>query len=221
MAKEKRPLRLLQENYCILCEGITEYHYCCSIKQKISSNVNLKVVDMQGGGYSNIKREIQKVGQKNYLAVFVIFDGDKAQNSNEKIQLKNLINFCTRRNLKTLLPCFLIINSPNFEYIACLHDSEYNGKDTATYIKKIFGYEDLEKFKSDTAIFDKLNTKTCSYKNMLEKIKTGNKIVWNDYEIKESEKVRKKISISCIHSDFDSVGKKGSNIVELFNILKF
>ena len=45
---------------------------------------------MRGGGYSNILKEIQKLGKVGYLAAFVIFDGDKAKDPNEKTQLKNL-----------------------------------------------------------------------------------------------------------------------------------
>ena len=111
MANEKSKSRQLKENYCILCEGTTEFNYFTSIKQKISNpNVHLKIVNMRGGGYSNILKEIQKLGKVGYLAVFVIFDGDKAENPNEQVQLEKLIEFCTKRNSNHLaFPCCLIV----------------------------------------------------------------------------------------------------------------
>jgi len=220
LTKEKSKSQQFKENYCILCEGTTEFNYFKGIKQKISdSNINIKIVDMKGGGYSNIVNEITKLGKVGYLAVFVIFDADKAENPSEKIQLEKLLNFCKKLNSNhSLFPCFLIINSPDFEYIACLHDSDYNGKDPAAHIEKVLGYGDLENFKSDKDIFKKLNSEPLSYQNMLKKIKNSQKIIWNDYTI---EKSRKKIILSCIHSDLDSIGKKGSNINEVFDILKF
>ena len=113
MANEKSKSRQLKENYCILCEGTTEFNYFTSIKQKISAynpNIKLQIVNMKGGGYSNIWQEITKLGKLGYLAVFVIFDGDKAENPNEKIQLEWLINSCKKRNSNHLaFPCCLIV----------------------------------------------------------------------------------------------------------------
>lgn len=220
LAKEKSKSRPFIENYCILCEGTTEFNYFTSIKQKISNpSIILKIVNMQGGGYSNILKEIAKLGKVGYLAVFVIFDGDKAENPNEKIQLEKLINSCKKRNSNnSVFPCCLIINSPDFEYIACLHDSNYKGKDPAAYLKKILDYGDLEKFKSDTSIYEKLNRDSRSYKTMLKKLENSPKIVRNEYTLNASNEGTKKISI---RTDYDSnaIGKNGSNIKEVFDIL--
>ena len=112
-------------------------------------------------------------------------------------------------------------NSPDFEYIACIHDSRYNGKDSVAHIKKFFGYSDLEKFKSDTAIYENLNHDPLSYKIMLKKLENYPKIVRNEYNFDDSEKVRKKISIACSHYNSNAIGKNGSNIGEVFNILRF
>ena len=223
MANEKSKSRQLKEKYYILCEGTTEFNYFASIKRKISNpNIILTIDNMRGGGYSNIIQEITKLGKVGYLAVFVIFDGDKATNPDEKIQLEKLINFCKKRNSNNLaFPCCLIVNSPDFEYIACLHDSSFNGKNSAAHIKKFFGYSDLEKFKSDTAIYEKLNRDPLSYKIMLKKLENYPKIVRNEYNFDDSEKVRKKISISCSHYNSNAIGKNGSNIGEVFNILRF
>lgn len=222
LAKEKSKLQQLKETYCILCEGTTEFNYFTSIKEKISAsntNIKLKIVNMEGGGYSNIFKEITKLGKVGYLAVFVIFDGDKAENPNEKIQLEKLINSCKKRNSNnSVFPCCLIVNSPDFEYIACLHDSNYKGNDPAAYLKKILDYGDLEKFKSDTSIYEKLNRDPLSYKNMLNKLEIFSKIVWNKYAFETSKEGIKKISIRTSY-DPNAIRKNGSNIKEIFDIL--
>ncbi len=213
-----RKSRQLHSNYYILCEGTTEYNYFNSFKQKIftTSNVTIKIKNMHGGGYSNIMREIVKLGKTGFLAIFVIFDGDKAETLEEKKQLEKLINFCKDRNEKLSAPCFLIINSPNFEYVACLHDPLYKGKNTSIYIEKILGYRDLENFKSDVKIYEKLNTEPRSYNVMVKRLKKQhNKIIQNKYKVETV----KKITISSTKSDLNAIGKNGSNINELFEIL--
>ena len=218
MAKKKRDL---QEHYHILCEGKTEYNYFNEIKKKLSEkNIFITVSDMHGGGYSNIESEIHQVGTKGYLAIFVICDGDKAENPSEKQKLEHLMNFCKKINRENRPPCFLIVDSPDFEYIACLHDENYKGTDIIAYIKKIFKIDDLEKFKSDNKIYHKLNSDSRSYKIMLQALKKSSiAIVRNVYKFEKNFEVLKKIIVAETKSNLDAVGKKGSNINEIFEIL--
>lgn len=74
------------------------------------------------------------------MATFIIVDGDRAKNvPGELAALQNLHKYCYIHNKRdNRSPYFLIVNSPDFEYISCLHDRKYSGGDTTRHIEKIF-----------------------------------------------------------------------------------
>jgi len=90
----------------------------------------LKPINMQGGGYANFLDEIRKEASNNCLAKFIIIDFDRAnKHQGEMPKLKELAKYCKLQNASKKIPHFLILDNPDFEYIACLHMEGYHGQD--------------------------------------------------------------------------------------------
>lgn len=100
--------------------------------------LSLKPVNIKGGGYLNFLDYVKSDAKNNCLAKFIVVDADKARDDpGERNNLKLLIDYCSLQNRKGTIPHFLILDSPNFEYVACLHDSNYKNQDTEIYIRRI------------------------------------------------------------------------------------
>ncbi len=179
-------------------------------------DIVLKTIDMSGGGYKSFLDYIKSDGSINRLATFVIVDGDRAKNiPNELSALKNLQKYCANQNKRdNKSPYFLIVNSPDFEYIACLHDLEYSGGDTAQHIKKIFNCKSLADFKKKTDIFNFLNTNFRSYQNMIDKVRNKPKLISNTFKRKGMFII---FSNTLLH--WELIDQKNSNIEEFFDIV--
>ena len=134
----------------------------------------------------------------------------------ERENFLKLVEYCRIQNSKGGIPHFVIADSPDFEYMACLHDAEYNGQDTKTYIEKNWGYKDLAALKVDPAVYDFLNTGKKTYKNLLEKLRKQDKLIRNHYEIK---KKTFDITIKKTEYNADLLGRRGSNIEEFFEVI--
>ena len=50
-------------------------------------------------------------------------------------------------NKKGTIPHFLIVNNPDFEYVACLHVPEYKGQEVTRFLQTVLGFQSLEQFK--------------------------------------------------------------------------
>ena len=74
----------------------------------------------------------------------------------------------------------LIVNNPDFEFIACLHNIDYRGQSTNDSIVNQFGFKNLIQFKNNADIYYYLNSKNNSYLVMLDQIRKGPKIIKND-----------------------------------------
>lgn len=121
------------------------------------------------------------------------------------------------QNKKGTVLHFLIVDNPDFEYVACLHIPDFNNQNTKQYIEKL-EFKKLENFKSDKRIYDYLNSKGNSYQNMIHKLKDRKKFVENKYSI------GKKHMEIIVHNTFlvwDNENIKGSNIDEFFNIINW
>ena len=212
MARVKRQCK---KTFVIFCEGKTECNYFDAVTPA-NVDIVLKSMDMNGGGYKSFLDYIKSNGSINRLATFVIVDGDRAKNIlGELAALQNLQEYCANQNKRdNKSPYFLIINSPDFEYIACLHDLEYSGGDTAQHIKKNFNFKSLADFKKNPDIFNFLNTNSRSYQNMIDKLRNKPKLISNNFE-------RKGIFVLFLNTivNWELIDQKNSNIEEFFDIV--
>ena len=210
-----RVQRQCKKTFVIFCEGKTECNYFDAVTPA-NVDIVLKSMDMNGGGYKSFLDYIKSNGSINRLATFVIVDGDRAKNIlGELAALQNLQKYCDNQNKRdNKSPYFLIVNSPDFEYIACLHDLEYSGGDTAQHIKKNFNFKSLADFKKNPDIFNFLNTNSRSYQNMIDKLRNKPKLISNNFE-------RKGIFILFLNTivNWELIDQKNSNIEEFFDIV--
>lgn len=208
--------RAVKKNYKVFCEGSTEYNYINSLKKEFKISIALKTVNMKGGGYAKFKQELAKDGDLNCLAKFIIIDGDIACDQHNKSQLEDLISYCQLKNKNGCTPHILILNCPDFEYIACLHFSNYTTGDSNKFIIDELKYKDISDFKSDVKIYHKLNKGDNSYEVMLCRVKKNSKHVINNmikifkntYEIKVT-----------MDYDLNILDSKTSNIHDFFETI--
>lgn len=210
-----RKERQRKKTFVIFCEGKTECNYFNGITPA-NVDIVLKPLDMEGGGYKSFLDYIKKNGSINRLATFIIVDGDRAKNiQGELSALKNLQKYCDiQNNRDKKSPYFLIVNSPDFEYIACLHDPRYSGGDTTRHIEKIFKFKSLDDFKKHSNIYKFLNSDSRNYQHMLEKIRNQSKLISNKFERQDIF-----VIFSKTMTNWDLINQKNSNIEEFFDIV--
>ena len=211
-----RPMRNLKRTFVVFCEGDTEYNYFSGMKNIPDLEITLKPINMHGGGYKNFLQEVKKESSLNRIATFIIVDGDRAQNINGELKaLQELQKYCERQNNKnSLRPYFLIVNTPDFEYISCLHDSEYSGGDVTKHIKNNFRFADITAFKSNARIYEFLNSGKKNYQNMLKQIEKRPKLISNRYKTDGMI-----ISLTATDTFWNLIEQRGSNIEEIFDII--
>ena len=214
MSRRKREL---QKRFIVFCEGDTEYNYIDKMRKKQGVEIALKPINMHGGGYSNFLKRIKTEAQTNCLAKFIIIDADRIlKDSGEKENFKRLLEYCSLQNEKGVTPHFLIVNNPDFEYMACLHIPEYNGQDVTRFLEKVLKFGSLEQFKSNADVYKYLNSNGKSYEIMISRVKGKNKFVSNEYSIR---KKNFDIAIKQTKVDWDSLSGKNSNIEEFFDVI--
>lgn len=211
-----RKIRATQKNFKVFCEGDTEYNYIDEMRKQKKLSITLKPVNMKGGGYSNFLETVKTDGTANCLAKFIIIDGDRAVlESGEKRNLRELLDYCILQNQSGRTPHFLIVNYPNFEYIACLHTPKYKGQNISQYIINELGYKSVDEYKADQKVYHVLNTNKNSYSLMLSLLRKEDCFVINKYSI---NKKHFEIKISTIY-DWEKLGRKASNINEFFEVI--
>ena len=210
-----RKERQLKKTFVIFCEGKTEYNYFGAIKS-VNLDVVLKSVNMGGGGYKSFLEVVKKNSNLNRLATFIIVDGDRAQNiPKELAALKELQKYCDQQNRRdNESPYFLIVNSPDFEYIACLHDPAYSEGDTTRHIEKFFKFKNLDDFKKNTEIYKLLNSDSRSYQQMITKLESRPRMISTHFERKNVLIIFQNTTV-----DWRLINNKNSNIEEFFNIV--
>ena len=212
-----RPQRGLRKRFIIYCEGDTEYHYIDHMRKNQGVELSLKPVNMKGGGYSRFLDCVKSDAKNNCLAKFIVIDADRARDdAGEYRNLQELINYCRLQNKKGTIPHFLILDSPDFEYVACLHDHQYKGQDTERYITSLFGFESLEAFKKYEKVYEFLNEETRSHKEMLDRTRAGESIIRHSYLI---NKKKFDIRITKMIHDPEKYWTRGSNIYEFFEVI--
>lgn len=218
---KSRPKRKMTRKVVVFCEGNTEYNYIDSAKQYVNVELIVSAENMHGGGYNNFLNVIKKRAYDNCLMKFVIVDGDRISNDiSEEEAFWKLVKYCQAENYKSTngaCPYILIVNSPKFEYVACMHNQSYKGQNIDSFIKEVLGYKSLDEFKNDKKIYEKLNSNSNSYENVLKYINHHREyIVKNIYHkvpLPEFIKFDKYII------NKDNVGKKCTNMNDFYDIV--
>ena len=211
-----RKIRQTQKIFKVFCEGGTEHHYIDELRRQKKLSITLKLVNMEGGGYRNFLEQVRTDGTANCLAKFIIIDGDRAiSEEGEKKNLGELLKYCILQNKNGRIPHFLIVNDPDFEYIACLHTPKYSGQNTAQYLLRELGYKSVDAFKADKKIYHVLNTNGNSYAQMLSLLRSENCFIRNKYA-KNKKQYEMKVSSTY---DWEKLGRKASNINEFFEVI--
>lgn len=212
-----RKKRILQKRFAIFCEGDTEFNYIEKMRKNQGVELVLKPINMHGGGYSSFLQKIKTEAQSNYLAKFIIVDADRISTvPGEQANFKKLLEYCVLQNKKGNTPHFLIVDNPDFEYVACLHSPDYKGQDIHKYILSKFGMKNIDVFKGNTDVYGLLNSNSLSYEVMLSAIRGKEKFISNYYDVK---KTSFDISIKDTKIDMDLISKKSSNIEEFFDVI--
>ena len=181
-----RPERKLQKRFIVFCEGDTEYNYIDKIRKRQDIQITLKPINMHGGGYGNFLKKIKIEAQTNCLAKFIIVDADRLiKHSGERNSFLQLTEYCRLQNKKRVVPHFLIVNNPDFEYVACLHVPEYKGQEVTRFLQTVLGFTSLEQFKKNPDVYECLNNGECSYQVLLQNIQGKDKFVKNTYSVKK------------------------------------
>lgn len=211
-----RKERKIKRNFKVFCEGDSEYHYIDEMRRQLNLSIAIKPVNMKGGGYSNFLHSLQTDGTANCLVKFIIIDGDKAaKEQSEMKNLQELINYCILQNDSKRIPHVLIINFPDFEYIACLHTPQYKGQNTEQYIVKELGYNCLDDFKADSKIYNVLNTNGNSKELMLHALQGKKTFVTNTYKV---NKKAYEMTINTVY-DWNIFEHRNSNMKDYFEII--
>lgn len=211
-----RKIRKIEKHFKVFCEGDTEYHYIDEMKRQHKFAISLKPVNMKGGGYSNFLEHLSTDGNTNCLAKFIIIDGDRAINvEGEKDNLREVLEFCNSQNKSGRIPHIVVVNYPDFEYVACLHIPKYKGQNVTQYIINELHYRNLDEFKTDKGVYTVLNTRGNSTEIMLDALHKENCFVIHECKIKKNEYEMK---VNMIWN-WEKLGRRGSNINEFFDVI--
>lgn len=211
--------RILRKRYIVFCEGDTEFNYINAMRLNQGVELSIKPINMHGGGYKNFLDTVKAEAKNNCLAKFIIIDYDRVtKHFGEKASLVRLIEYCILQNKIGTIPHFLIINNPDFEYLACLHIKKYHGQDSKVFIEKDLGFECIDNLKNKGDIYDFLNSQGNSFGILLARLKDCNKIIINRYI---TSKKYFEINIKESIVDLENSCIRSSNINELFEILNW
>lgn len=220
MSQIARNFRQPIQNILVFVEGDTEENYFKGFRQHKKNNIKLsfKPSNMDGGGYKNFLNKIRKESSKGYIAFFIIIDLDKVQS--DSANFNELLAYCRKKNSeKNQIPYFLIGTNKDFEFFACCHCSKYKiSKDTKSYIEKDLNFKDLNKFKSDSKVYEFLNRDGRSFENALETLKSINPYIKNTYT-KTNKGLDISINITQTSIDSNRINSKNSNIDEFFDLI--
>lgn len=215
MSRQKRGI---EKSFKVFCEGDTEYNYFEYIRKNRKVSLALRPVNMKGGGYANFLAKIREDANSNCLAKFIVIDGDRAEKiEGESAALWNIINYCKVQNDSKRIPHILIIDYPDFEYVACLHTYNYKGQNVEQYIKRELGYSDIETFKADKDIFKVLvESGKGSIAQLQKSINKNTQVIKNVFTINKSQF---EIQVQDMIVSKESLGIKGTNFNEFYEVL--
>lgn len=214
MSRKKRGI---DKVFKIFCEGDTEHNYFEYIRKNKKVSLAIRPINMKGGGYASFLEKIEGDANSNCLAKFIVIDGDRALTvSGEKEALLKIINYCKVQNSSKRIPHILIIDFPDFEYVACLHTFSFKGQNVEQYIKKELGYKDIDDFKADDKVFKVLvESGKGSIEQLLSSINPNTAVVNNVFTINKSQY---EVSVDT-KIEINNLGKKGTNFDEFYRVL--
>lgn len=111
---------------------------------------------------------------------------------------------------------FLIVNNPDFEYVACLHSPDYKGQEVKKYIANSLGVANIATFKGNSEIYNFLNQGNLSYEVMMSVLDGKEKLISNSFSIK---KKNFEIFISKTTYNSNMHSRKCSNMEEFFKVI--
>ncbi len=212
-----RPKRKLQKRFVVFCEGDTEYNYIDKMRKQQDVQIALKPINMHGGGYTNFLKRIKTESQTNCLAKFIVVDADRLiKHYDEKESFLQLAEYCRLQNKKGTLPHFLIVNNPDFEYVACLHVPEYKGQEVKRFLQIVLGFQSMEQFKKNAEVYECLNNGKNSFQVLIQRLQGKEKFVKNIYTV---NKRSFEITVNRTEISWELLNSKNSNMEEFFNIL--
>lgn len=214
-----RPKRNVEKSFKVFCEGDTEYNYFEYIRKNKKASLAIRPVNMKGGGYANFLSRLKEDANSNCLAKFIIIDGDRAESvPSEKDVLGRIIEYCKVQNDSNRIPHIIIIDYPDFEYVACLHTFSYKGQNVEQYIKEELGYSDIDEFKADKDVFKVLVESGKGSVNQLRtSINVHTSIIRNTFSINNA---KYEIQVTQTIVNKDNLGIKGTNFGEFYDVLQ-
>ena len=212
-----RKKRQTEKIFKVFCEGDTEYNYFEYIRKNKKALLAIRPVNMNGGEYSNFLSQIQQDANSNCLAKFIVIDGDRALTVSREIdELKKIIEYCNNQNKSKRIPHILIIDFPDFEYVACLHTFKYKGQKVEQYIQKELKYTDIDDFKADKNIYKVLvESGIGSIEHLLSAMTSCNAVISNNFIF---NKAKYEIVVNMTY-DMDNLGIKGTNFGDFYKVL--
>lgn len=212
-----RKKRVVEKVFKVFCEGDTEHNYFEYIRKNRKVSLTIRPINMKGGGYANFLDQIERDANSNCLAKFIVIDGDRTLSvPGEQDALKRIIDYCKIQNSSKRIPHILIIDYPDFEYVACLHTYAYKGQNVEQYIKRELGYRDIDAFKADDKVFKVLvESGKGSIEQLIESVNHATAIVNNNFSINKSKYeilVESTINMS-------NIGKRGTNFDDFYRVL--
>ena len=211
--------RTLQKRFVVFCEGDTEYNYINAMRKNAGVQVILKPINMKGGGYLNFLKKIKTESSTDCLAKFVIVDGDRINNdAQEKKYFKQLLDYCKVQNQRRDVPIFLIVNNPDFEYVACLHFENCKNQQSDKFLTNELSYQSIDQFKGNQDIYKILNTDGRSYQLAQKRLVNAPKLVANLYIVKKKSF---EIMMRQTIYDAEAESQKSSNMDEFFDVINW
>lgn len=212
-----RKKRVVEKVFKVFCEGDTEHNYFEYIRKNRKVSLTIRPINMKGGGYANFLDQIERDANSNCLAKFIVIDGDRTLSvPGEQDALKRIIDYCKIQNSSKRIPHILIIDYPDFEYVACLHTYAYKGQNVEQYIKRELGYRDIDAFKADDKVFKVLvESGKGSIEQLIKSVNHATAIVNNNFSINKSKYeilVESTINMS-------NIGKRGTNFDDFYRVL--
>lgn len=214
-----RPRRILQKKFLIFCEGQTEYRYFDELRRLRRGELAFKMepVDVKGGGYSNFLKKLRTSSDSDCLAKFVLLDLDRARRiPQERENLQELLDFCAEKNKTARVPHFLIVQNPDFEYVACAHFPDYRGSDPVRFLVDRLGYPSIAEFKAEQQVYSVLNRDDRSCQIAADTLRRQPCYITTDYRYNPKTF---DIRVSAIRPHPDAEACKGSNMYELFDLI--
>lgn len=204
----------------LFLEGDTESYYFKGMKKGDQVEIQYEEVTMDGGGYTNFLNQVRKKGDAGYIAKFIVIDYDRALKVPGEYEcFLKLKKYCDTKNKSGVIPYFLIVDNPDFEYFCCLHAPEYKNSSTEKFICQNFHYKALSAFKKEENVYQLLNSNGNHKDRALESIRNKPKVLKNQYRFK---KKGLDMSIRISKTEFDPLNQtqRGTNIEEFFDIIQ-